>query len=415
MEAEYRRRYLDDVLADMLPEVSGVLLTGPRSCGKTTTAIRHAGAVLRLDVPGTAAAVAADPDLALASESTRPLLIDEWQEVPEVLGAVKRGVDQNPAAGQFILTGSVRSQSSSRMWPGTGRLIRIPMAPLAQREIAGFEGSVSDLFLHRLFGRGEPDLSTSALTLTDYVHLTVQGGFPEVLRLASARARRAWLDSYVEQLLVRDISELGEGVDPIRLRQYVDVLAVNTAGVLAQSALAQSASITVKTSERYDQLLAEVGIIDNPQPWGRNRLARIEKRPKRIIVDSGLAVAAARLDEGTILHDGTLLGRFLEGFVFSQLRAEVLAAEDRMALHHVRGLNGRHEIDFVIEGSGGRVLGIEVKASTSVVERDARHLAWLRDSIGQDFVGGLVLHAGPNAYPLDDRLWAMPISSLWDG
>ena len=85
-----------------------------------------------------------------------------------------------------------------------------------------------------------------------------------------------------------------------------------------------------------------------------------------------------------------------------------------MALHHVRGLNGRHEIDFVIEGSGGRVVGIEVKASTTVVERDARHLAWLRDSIGQDFVAGVVLHAGPHAYPLDDRLWALPISSLWD-
>jgi hypothetical protein len=35
-----------------------------------------------------------------------PVILDEWQEVPELLGAVKRSVDEDPSPGRFILTGS---------------------------------------------------------------------------------------------------------------------------------------------------------------------------------------------------------------------------------------------------------------------------------------------------------------------
>ena len=37
------------------------------------------------------------------------MLLDEWQAVPGVLGAVARSVDADPRAGRFLLTGSVRA------------------------------------------------------------------------------------------------------------------------------------------------------------------------------------------------------------------------------------------------------------------------------------------------------------------
>ena len=48
-----------------------------------------------------------------------PVILDEWQEVPELLGAVKRSVDSDPAPGRYILTGSVRAELENRVWPGT--------------------------------------------------------------------------------------------------------------------------------------------------------------------------------------------------------------------------------------------------------------------------------------------------------
>jgi hypothetical protein len=60
---------------------------------------------LRLDRPADAAIARVDPDVAIAA-GPFPLLIDEWQEVPGVLGAVKRAVDEGADRGSFVLTGS---------------------------------------------------------------------------------------------------------------------------------------------------------------------------------------------------------------------------------------------------------------------------------------------------------------------
>jgi hypothetical protein len=66
---------------------------GPRAAGKTTTAEQHARTVVRLDRRAEAVAFEADPDAALRSLE-EPVLLDEWQVVPGVLGAVKRAVDR---------------------------------------------------------------------------------------------------------------------------------------------------------------------------------------------------------------------------------------------------------------------------------------------------------------------------------
>jgi len=408
----YRFRFADSALDALMADVPSVFLTGPRGCGKTTTGMRHVDRSVSLDVPGMAAAAQADPDLFLDRQQ-RPLFIDEWQEAPAVLGAVKRIVDSDPSAGQFLITGSVRSELGSGVWPGTGRLVRVAMAPMSQREILGFSGELSSLFLHRFFMSGELPTEGTELTSVDYVDAATQGGFPEAVRMNSQRVRRAWLESYSEQLLARDIADLGESVDSIRLRQYVEVLSLNTAGVLAQSSLAQMAGISVITSERYDKLLADVGIVGNLQPWGRNRVSRIEKRPKRFLTDTGVALAAAGIDRDSVMVDGNLLGRVLEGLVFMQLRAEVLAAEVSLRIFHLRTLNGRQEVDFVVEGPGGGILGIEVKASTQVTSRDARHLEWMKREFPREWRAGVVLHAGHDAYRLAEGIWALPIASLW--
>ncbi len=107
--------------SDGLP---AVLIVGPRGCGKTTTAERHAASVLRLDRPAERAVVEADPDAGIASGS-RPLLIDEWQLAPDVLTAVKRAVDRDFTAGQFILTGSSATDLTASGRPATGRLARL--------------------------------------------------------------------------------------------------------------------------------------------------------------------------------------------------------------------------------------------------------------------------------------------------
>ncbi|HET9732305.1 MAG TPA: AAA family ATPase, partial [Acidimicrobiales bacterium] len=135
-EPEYKRRLVDPRLRDLFAELPALMVTGPRATGKTTTAERLSRSVVRLDRPAEAAAFEADPDAALAA-TEEPILLDEWQEVPGVLGAVKRAVDRDSRPGRFILTGSVRADLEEATWPGTGRVVRIPMYGMTVGELEG--------------------------------------------------------------------------------------------------------------------------------------------------------------------------------------------------------------------------------------------------------------------------------------
>ncbi|MGH7867869.1 MAG: AAA family ATPase [Candidatus Dormibacteraceae bacterium] len=132
----YQPRLLDPHLEAMLSELSGVLIVGPRASGKTTTAKQHAASVIDLADEAMAAAVQADPTVALRGLA-EPILVDEWQLVPTVLTAIKRTIDEDPRPGRFLVTGSVRTDLESPGWPATGRLTRVAMYGMTVREQLG--------------------------------------------------------------------------------------------------------------------------------------------------------------------------------------------------------------------------------------------------------------------------------------
>ena len=42
-----------------------------------------------------------------------------------------------------------------------------------------------------------------------------------------------------------------------------------------------------------------------------------------------------------------------------------------------------------------------------------RGLRVLRDKLGERFKAGVVVYSGEHTLPIDDRIWAVPISGLW--
>jgi predicted AAA+ superfamily ATPase len=420
VEDGYVRRLPDAFLEELLGVVPAVMVTGPRAAGKTTTARRLAADVLRLDDPAVAAVVAADPDAALR-RAAEPVLIDEWQEVPQVLGAVKRAVDDDPRPGRFVLTGSVEADLTSTMWPGTGRVVRVVLHGLTRREIAGtVSGTVvggveaPGLWPAVVAGDlGAVAVPANPVDLDGYVRLALVGGFPEPALRLPDRVRAAWFDSYLEHVVTRDVAAAGQRRDPVRLRRYLETLAASTAGLPTDLTLFQAAGIDKRTAEAYDRLLATLYLLDLVPAWASNRIARLVKRSKRYLVDPALAMSAARLDATAALSDPDLLGRLLDTFVAAQLRPEIHLLQPRARLHHLRTEAGRQEIDLVVDLGAGRLVGIEVKAASAPTRRDARHLVWLRDQVGAGFVRGVIFHTGPQPFELDERIWALPIATLW--
>jgi predicted AAA+ superfamily ATPase len=417
VDGGYLPRLVDGLISDLLTELPALLLVGPRACGKTTTAARHARSVLRLDEPAVANVVTADPDAALRGLA-EPVLVDEWQLAPSVLGAIKRAVDALDGGrrpGRFIVTGSVHADLDHQTWPGTGRLVRVGVTGLTVRELIR-----ADLgrppFLDLVANEGAAGLRLPAVVpdLRDYVEMALRGGFPEVALGLSARALRGWSRSYLDQLFTRDVDYAGAiRRDPERLRRYFSACALNTAGVAAHQTLFEAAGIDRKTADAYDRLLHNLYVLDSVPPWSSNRLKRLTRSPKRFVVDSGLAAGALRLGVDGFMRDGDLLGRLLETFVAAQLRAELQLGCQEATLYHVRDQNGEHEVDLLAELDVNRVIGVEVKATSVPNVESARHLLWLRDQLGTRFVAGVVLHTGPGVFALAEGIVAAPICTLW--
>ena len=390
------------------------LVAGPRACGKTTAAQRIAAAAVRLDRPDEAKAFRADPAAALRAIAARPLLLDEWQEVPAVMPALKAVADAgDPAAGPVLLTGSVRP-AASEAWPATGRMVELAMGPMTQRELrggGGGRGAVAALIA------GEPLRAYAAerCDLVDYLGLALAGGFPVPALTLDERGRQRWYAAYVDQIAGRDLVAILRRADPARARRYLEACALHSGCVVDAKVLFDAAGINRKTADGYEAVLTRLFVLAQVPAWSGNRLTRLVRAPKRLVADAGLMAAAARITADDALRDGVLLGRVMETFVHAQLAPELAARHPGVRLCHLRtDSGGRHEVDFVLDLGGGRVIAIEVKSGAGADGDDARHLVWLRDRLGDDFVRGVVLHTGDRVHPLGDRIDAAPIRALWE-
>lgn len=412
-EPDYRPRLADQQISTLLKQFPAVLINGPRAAGKTTTALRHAAQVVRLDQPTQAAAFEADPDAALRNRP-EPLLLDEWQEVPEVLGAVKRSIDNDSRAGRFVLTGSVRSDLEHRMWPGTGRLIRTRMYGMTEREIAGVVNPARSSLINKL----ELD-DAEAITLPDvkpdlrdYIEIALRGGFPG-LALKDDVPKDVWVDSYLDQLLSRDAHSLVANRVPQKLARYFEAVASSSAGIPEHKTLYDAAGINRLTADTYDELLSRLYITESIPAWSSNYINRLTKTPKRYVVDGALMASALGATTETVMADSDLLGRMIDTFAMSQIRPEIASDPRRIRQYHLRTKAGREEVDILLELPGRKLLAVEVKASASPSSSDGKHLRWLRDKFPDDFVTGVVLHTGTDVYRLDSKILAVPMCAFW--
>ncbi len=407
---QYIPRLVDSRLKRMMSELPAVMIVGPRACGKTTTAARVVSTEVRLDREADAAPFRADSD-ALLRTLDAPSLIDEWQLVPDVLSAIKRTIDQDPAPGRFVLTGSVRAELLDASWAATGRIARLQQWGLSQREVEGDVKKPS--FFDQLRVNVDALLATTGThDLAGYVDIALAGGFPEMMRL-STEGRKDWLQSYVDQLILRDARVVGESRDPVRLRRFLAGYAANTAGTPTDKLLHDIAGISRPTGVAYETVLEMLFVTERIPAWHSNRVKRLVKSPKRVLIEPAMVSPLLGANATAALRDGNLLGRLIETFAIAQLRPESSAGANPVQLHHLRLDNGKREIDLIAEYRDGTVAAIEVKASAAPSPADAAHIDWLAEQLGDKFLVGVVFHTGARAFRLGPNAVAIPLSGIW--
>ena len=386
-------------------------MTGARQCGKSTlvqvVAKGRAAEWRSLDAAATRQAAVADPVGFVDYPGF--MVIDEIQRVPELLLAIKEQVDADPRPGRYLLTGSARVLGL-RALPDTlpGRTETIELWPFSQGEIDG----AHDGFIDAVFEAG-PDLShSSQVSRAEYAERIVRGGFPEAVARTTSRRRERFFDSYVADLIARDVTQLSDIERTAEMRALVRLLAARSGQLLVISRLSADSGLPVRTLNRYLALLEEVYLVKRVPAWSRSVSSRAIGTPKLAFVDSGIAANLLGADVRTLLRPGGPFGPLLEGFVLMELARQLTWSRQRAELFHYR-TKDRVEVDAILESRQGNVVGIEVKASSTVAAGDFRGLRHLAERTGADFIAGIVFYAGTQTLPFGPRLRAVPVSALW--
>lgn len=421
-DARYQRRVIDNELDELFAGLPAIALEGPKAVGKTATALRRAATVYRLD--DDAERSIAQADLARLLEGARPVLIDEWQRLPESFDRVRRAVDDGAAPGSFLLTGSA-SPTDPPTHSGAGRIVRVRLRPMTLFERG--VGSPTVSLRQLLEGGRAPIAGRTNVDLERYVDEILMSGFPGIRGLPG-RLLRAQLDGYLERIVDRDFEDLGREVRrPATLRRWMQAYAAATATSTSYEKIRNAATSdrgekpTRATTQPYRDVLERLWILDPVPAWAptHNRLARLSMPPKHHLADPALAARLLSANATSLLQArpagpplprvGTLLGALFESLVVLCVRVYAQAAEAQIA--HLRTWSGDREIDLIVE-RGQRILAMEVKLGQTPEDRDVRHLLWLQKELGDDLVDAVVVTTGQAAYRRPDGIAVIPAALL---
>lgn len=414
---DYLSRCADGVVTDALAAMGGVLLEGPRGCGKTSTGLQHARSSVRLDRDPQLVQLARDAPGTIL-EGLTPRLIDEWQLAPTIWNAARHEIDDRHATGQFIFSGSAVPADDETRHTGAGRFARIRMRTMSFAESRVSSGAIS---LSRLLDGTVSSVSArSDVSYAELVGLATRGGWPSLVHAAQAAAEQYNL-YYCNDLLQLELQQAtGEKRNPERISRVFRVLARNLAGELNISKLTAEVGADGRaasdTTVRADlDALKRVFAYDPVPAWSvdlRSR-ARIRQREKIHLADPALAAALLGASAEKLLMQREYFGFIFESMVVRDLRA--YASAERGQVYHYRD-NSDLEIDVVLD-YGSRWAAIEVKVGAGEFDKaEANLLKLAREKVDTDRVGEpafLAIVTGTEyAYTLPSGVHVIPLATL---
>lgn len=409
MKMRFYSRFVSKRIAESMQDTPAILINGPRQAGKTTLARHIAGQDMRfltLDDEAVLLAARENP-VGLIRDSPRAV-IDEIQRAPALLMAIKRVIDEDRSPGRFLLTGSANLLALPAVADSlAGRMETVTLLPLSQTEICGSGSN----WLDSVFGGRIPAVDT-CLVGSELEEIVLRGGYPEAVHRPTRQRRTAWLRQYLQALIQRDVRDIASVSNLDLFPRLVRALAEMSGQLCNYAQLGGQLGLDSKTAARYVGILEQMFLLTRVEPWSRNRVSRIIKTSKLHFLDSGLLATLLGLVPTAGLLDRNRFGHVLETFVHAELLKHAAAADDEYRMYFYRD-HSQFEVDLVMENAGGDLVGVEIKASASVTERDLRGLKRFDEVSGGRMRLGVILYDGTEILPLGANLVAAPISTLW--
>lgn len=420
---DYKPRIVDEILIKKLESKGAVLIEGPKWCGKTTTALRQAKSVLRMDNP-----LEKEQNLRLSKLNPQrlligdnPRLIDEWQIAPTLWDTVRYEVDQRGKMGQFILTGSaVPPDTKEITHSGTGRFTWLTMRPMSLYESGESTGEVSlkSLFAGNLNVDGENTLDIDKLA-----YLVCRGGWPQAVGLKTEAALQQAFD-YYDAVVKSDINKAdGVNKNPERVKRIMKSYARNQGSQVASTVIAQdiaaneAETVNEDTVHSYIEALKKIFVVEDMSAWNPNLRSKsaIRTSDTRYYVDSSIATASLGIGPDDLINDLRTFGLFFETMCVRDLR--VFAESLDGAVYHYRD-NTNLECDTVIHLRNGSYGLIEIKlGGDDLIDEGAANLLKLKNKIDVSKMKApaflmVLIGVGKYAYRREDGVLVVPIGCL---
>ncbi len=321
-----------------------ITLTGPRQSGKTTLCreLFPRLAYTSLESPDARAYAIEDPRGFLA-QFPEGAILDEVQRAPELPSYLQGIIDDDPAPGRWILTGSqnlalLKTVSQSL----AGRTAVFNLLPLARGEILRFPCHPESL---------------------DETLLT--GAYPRVFD--AGLDHEDWFRSYVATYIERDAQMLANIGDLTAFQRFLALCAGRTSQLLNYSSLAGDCGISQPTAKAWLGILEASFLVFRLPGLHTNLRKRLVKMPKLHFYDTGIVCWLLGIFTPEQLREHPLRGTIFESWVVSEIAKRQANHGTIGRLSFYRDQNGA-EADLIIEQSPGARI-IEAKSSATPSSR----------------------------------------------
>ncbi len=415
---KYYSRFIEKEVDSKMKSSGAVVIEGPKFCGKTTTALRYAKSLIRLNTSHAIELAKLETKNILRGET--PRVIDEWQTVPEVWNEVKNWIDENPSFGQFVLTGSSTPADKSKIYhSGAGRITTAKMRPMSLAESKDSNCSVS---LTELFNNPDADIfnENNDSNLEMIAHYICRGGWP----LSVLAGKDIALDvtrNYYEGLFNFEYSENEKfrNKNPELMRMILKSYARNISTQAPIKTLrsdvmsSNNRTLDPKTMDDYLDALKDLFIIEDLSAWNPNlrSKAAIRTTPTRHFVDTSIAAAVLGISPSDLMGDLNTFGLFFEDMAVRDLI--IYSSVIGGSVKHYRDSLGL-ECDAIIHLNNGKWAAIEIKlGGEKLIEEGAANLKKMSQTVNEDNMAFcMVLTATGAAYKRKDGVLVVPINCL---
>ena len=418
----YKARLIDNKIETYLRLFGAITIEGPKYCGKTWAARKHAKSESLLYIKtgeesNEAMLAKIKPDIILDGE--KPKLIDEWQIAPNLWDAVRYKIDETGLKGQYILTGSSTPNKMKKNHSGAGRFGKIKLRTMSLYESGDSSGELS---LEDICNGKEICKSTGEVNLNELAHLIIRGGWPANLDYSSDDALIS-VKEYINLIIEDDLDRIDNiKRDKHKFKLLLKSLARNESTTATIKTLHNDIiekdfeDIDTDTVSSYIDVLDRLFLIDNDEPFSANirSKVKVKQAEKRHFADPSIACALLNITEEKMINDLNTFGFLFESMVERDLK--IYADTFNGNVYHYQDYKNR-EIDSVIELEDGSWCAFEIKLGANQIEEAAKKLIDFKTKTENEggkapSVLGVICGLTNAAYVRPDGVYVFPITAL---